>query len=82
MSDEAGAAMGMTWLRQGGETKISREWLEKLIKVLPTCTVGKKYGALCNDGFFSYVSREDTCEGHGGAKEWIECRRPDSASAL
>jgi hypothetical protein len=72
---------------------ISKEVLDRLIQiykldVTPTCVVGKKYGALCQDGYVDrYLPLPDTsggfspppdeesiCVNHGGPKTWIECR--------
>lgn len=56
---------------------------EKLLKALlrayhldpaPTCIVGKKYGAVCQDGEVTFDGSEDACSDNGGVKEWIECR--------
>jgi hypothetical protein len=41
---------------------------------IPTCTVGKKYGAVCQDGTWSLDTSEETCSGHGGVRAWIECQ--------
>jgi hypothetical protein len=38
------------------------------------CTVGKKYGALCQDGKISLFGSADACKDDGGVKEWVECR--------
>jgi hypothetical protein len=40
----------------------------------PTCVVGKKYGALCQDGEITYDTDPAACAEHSGVKEWAECR--------
>lgn len=40
----------------------------------PTCVVGKKYGAVCQDGEVTFDGSEGACSDNGGVKEWIECR--------
>src|SRR5207302_1330063 len=37
-------------LQQSGERPVSPELLDRLVKAMPTCVVGKKYGAVCQDG--------------------------------
>ena len=74
MSEEARAAMGLPRLTQGEGPKVSREVLDALLKAIPTCTVGKRYGALCVDGTYIRGAGEDACDTHKGVKEWVECR--------
>lgn len=59
-----------------GTLPISKEHLDQLMKVygLDDCTVGKKYGAVCQDGYVTFGDSADGCSGHGGVKQWIECR--------
>ncbi|HEX8600224.1 MAG TPA: hypothetical protein VF952_17110 [Chloroflexia bacterium] len=74
MSEEARQAMGLAELTLRAMPKISEEKLEALLKIIPTCTVGRKYGALCHDSTYTYGAGEDACANHGGVKEWVECR--------
>jgi hypothetical protein len=55
---------------------ISAELLRLLEKQygLDSCTRGKKYGALCQDGETSFDVSDDACADHGGVKAWVECR--------
>ncbi len=63
--------MGLTLT---GVPKISQEKLDALLRIIPTCTVGKKYGALCHDGTYTFGASEGACYNHKGVKEWVECR--------
>lgn len=63
--------MGLT---PGEVPKFSKEKLEALLRAIPTCTVGKKYGVLCHDGTYTYSATDDACLNHKGVKEWVECR--------
>jgi hypothetical protein len=66
-------------LRQG-ERPVNEEYLRELLRTYrrdhpsPTCIVGKKYGALCQDGEVTFDGSEDACSDNGGVKEWIKCR--------
>lgn len=73
MSDEVRAAMGLDRSRTV-KPKINAQQIEALLRVLPTCAMGKKYGALCNDGTVTGDGSEDACADHNGVKAWIECR--------
>ncbi|HEX8229380.1 MAG TPA: hypothetical protein VF826_08715 [Chloroflexia bacterium] len=74
MSEEAREAMGFARLTQVEGPKVSRETLDALLKAIPTCTVGKRYGALCVDGTYIWHAGEGACDTHKGVKEWVECR--------
>ena len=69
--DEVLALQRAQW---GGSPNVSTELIERLLTVMPTCTVGKKYGALCHDGTVTYGGSENACEDNKGVKTWIECR--------
>lgn len=58
---------------------IDEEYLKELLRAYhldpaPTCVVGKKYGAVCQDGEVAFDGSEGACADNGGVKEWIECR--------
>jgi hypothetical protein len=64
---------------QSRKHPIDEEYLKALLRAYhldpaPTCIVGKKYGALCQDGEVTFDGSEDACADNGGVKEWIECR--------
>lgn len=61
-------------LRMGEAPDVSKEKVEALLRIIPTCTVGKKYGALCHDGTYTFDATDDACDDHKGVKEWVECR--------
>jgi len=60
----------------GDMPSVNRTLLNRLVKAyeIDPCTVGKKYGALCQDGEVIYDGSEGACSDHGGVKQWIECR--------
>ena len=61
-------------LRSSGSHPVSAEFLQELIKAYPTCVVGEKYGAICQDGEVSHDPGPDACSDNGGVKEWITCK--------
>jgi hypothetical protein len=61
-------------LRYTGAKPIDADSLEQLLKALPTCVVGEKYGAICEDGEVSHDPVPDACVDNGGVKEWITCK--------
>lgn len=77
------ARMETLKIDRSGNRPVSDEMLKSLVKAygLEDCQVGRKYGALCQDGTVEQQARpfeEDQlgqlCSEHGGVKEWIECR--------
>lgn len=54
--------------------QLSKKFVEELLRAMPTCVVGQKYGAVCQDGTVTYDHSDDPCSEHGGVKTWIECR--------
>ena len=64
---------------RSGPRPVNEEYLKELLRAYrlgpaPTCVVGKKYGAVCQDGEVTFDGSEGACSDNGGVKEWIECR--------
>jgi hypothetical protein len=60
-----------------GYKPVSKELIDRLIKAYgldATCTIGKKYGAVCQDGVLTYDRDASACSDHGGVRDWVVCR--------
>lgn len=66
-------------MSMGSGKVISKSLVDSLMKAYNldengNCIVGAKYGAVCSDGSVTYTHDGSGCLGHGGVKDWIECR--------
>lgn len=64
-------------IRYTGSKPVDPDYLDKLLKAYKldeACIVGKKYGAVCEDGAVIHNADPDVCANNGGVKEWVTCK--------